>query len=94
MRQKLESLNSFHTEGIFRLAGDVMDVQLLKDCANDAGTLSDGKVNDVHAWASLLKVFFHDFSFDNIRLLINFVIIDLVSRITFSIVEQRSFRYD
>ena len=56
MRLKLEQLQAKHAEGIFRLAGDVLDVQLLKDCANASSTLVDSKVNDVHAYASLLKV--------------------------------------
>ena len=58
MRLKLEELNGKSTEGIFRLAGDVMDVQLLKDSANVNNSINGINVNDVHAYASLLKVIF------------------------------------
>lgn len=57
MRHALEFHNAHSAEGIFRLAGDVMDVKALKQLVNTTG-LNPADVSDVHAVASLLKVRF------------------------------------
>jgi len=59
MKQALEAHGAHQSEGIFRLAGDVQDVRILKQAVN-AGTFKTEDVQDVHAVASLMKIWFRE----------------------------------
>jgi len=59
MKQALQMHGALSSEGIFRLAGDVHDVKMLKQNINSS-TFSVEAASDVHAVASLMKIWFRE----------------------------------